>query len=367
MRILIAPDSFKGTLTAREAAEIIRKSLVYNIKECETKIFPMSDGGEGMVQAYINACGGEFVETIVSNPYMVKTSAIYGMTANNTAIIEMAQAAGLMLAETKNPLKTTTYGVGELILDSISKGAKQIILGLGGSATNDCGMGMMQALGFKFLDESGKNLFPVGENLAKVVKIVPCALPDVKITAACDVDSPLYGEKGAAYVFAPQKGADVQMVKFLDEGLRNISRVIEADIGKSVSDVAGAGAAGGLGAATLAFLGGKLLPGAELLMDEAGFDDMVEWADIIISGEGRLDAQSMTGKAVIRVAKRARGKKVILLCGSISSGAEEIYNLGVTAAFSAVRELNADVTKTCKGDLTALTDAVSRLILEFTI
>lgn len=357
MNILIAPDSFKGTLTAREVCDIIGQAFADTIKNTNIIKLPAADGGEGLCACLREIIGGETKEATVSGVFGDKMTAEYLMLPDKTAVIEMAACAGLPLAgEKKNPETATGYGVGELILNAVSNGAKRILLGLGGSATNDCGLGMASALGWKFLDENNISFVPTGKTLAEAVKIIKPEKPiDISVTAACDVENPLYGENGAACVFAPQKGADEAMVKRLDSGLRHIAKIIKSDLKIDVSQIKGSGAAGGMGAGAVAFLNAELKKGIDILLDTADFDKKAEKADLIITGEGRLDFQSVNGKVISGIAQRAvkYNRKIIAICGSKGKGAEEIKKLGVSELyFSCESEKSFDeIIKTCKEDL----------------
>ena len=357
MKILIAPDSFKGTLTASEVCDIVGQAFRNRINDSEIMKLPAADGGEGLCACFREIMGGETVKTEVCGVFGEKITAEYLVLEDNTAVIEMATCAGFPLAgENKNPEKATTFGVGELINHAVKNNAKKILLGLGGSATNDCGLGMASALGWIFTDENGAEFIPTGETMYKLRKIAkPENLIDIPVIAACDVDNPLYGENGAAYVFAPQKGADTDMVKRLDSGLRHTAEIINNELNIDVSEIKGAGAAGGMGAAAVAFLGAELKRGIDIILDAAEFDEKAADADLIITGEGRLDFQSVNGKVISGIAKRAamQNKKVIAICGSRGEGAEKIKELGVSELyFSCETDKPFDeITKTCHEDL----------------
>lgn len=357
MNILIVPDSFKGTLTAQQVCDIIGQAFEDTIKDAKITKLPAADGGEGLCACLHKINGGEIISADVCGVFGEKITAEYLMLNNKTAVIEMAVCSGLPLAgKNKNPEKATTFGVGELINHAVSNGAKRILLGLGGSATNDCGTGMAAALGFEFYDKSGNSFVPVGGTLADISKItVPENPIDIPIIAACDVENPLYGENGAAYVFAPQKGADTEMVKRLDEGLRHTAFVISKDLEIEVSDVKGSGAAGGMGAGAVAFLKAELKKGVDILLDIADFNKKAEKSDLIITGEGRLDFQSVNGKVISGVALRSKkyGKKVIAICGSKGEGAEKIKELGVSELYFACESEKTfdEIIETCKEDL----------------
>lgn len=357
MNILIAPDSFKGTLTAHEVCDIIGQAFADTINDIKITKLPAADGGEGLCACLHKICGGEMKRAEVSGVFFEKITAEYLMLSDKTAVIEMAACAGLPLAgDNKNPEKATTFGVGELIIDAVRNGAKRILLGLGGSATNDCGFGMASAFGWEFTDKNGKEFIPTGATMIDVERITRPEKPiDIPVVAACDVDNPLYGEKGAAYVFAPQKGADTDMVNRLDNGLKHASEIIGRDLSVYVSSMKGAGAAGGMGAGAVAFLKAELKRGIDILLDTADFESKAAEADLIITGEGRLDIQSVNGKVISGIANRASalGKKVIAICGSKGEGAEEIKKLGVSELyFSSETDKSFDeIIRTCKEDL----------------
>lgn len=357
MNILIAPDSFKGTLTAHEVCDIIGQAFADTIKDIKTTKLPAADGGEGLCSCLHKICGGEMKTAEVSGVFGEKIIAEYLMLDNGTAVIEMAACAGLPLAgDKKDPEKATTFGVGELIINAKENGAKQIMLGLGGSATNDCGFGMASALGWKFFDRNGNEFVPVGGTMIDVERIEKNEKNvDVSVVAACDVENPLYGENGAAYVFAPQKGADDECVKRLDIGLRHASDIIKRDLSVDVFALKGAGAAGGMGAGAVAFLNAELKKGIDILLDTADFESKATKADLIITGEGRLDFQSVNGKVISGIASRAAslGKKVIAICGSKGEGADEIKKLGVSEVYFSCNEDKSfdEIIRTCREDL----------------
>lgn len=357
MKILIAPDSFKGTLTAQQVCDITGKALTDTLPDAQIIKMPLADGGEGLCACMQEICGGETITAQVSGVFGEKMSAHYLMMADKTAVIEMAECAGLPLAgDRKNPETTTTKGVGEMITHAISQGAKSILLGLGGSATNDCGIGMASALGYSFYDKDGNELEPIGKILLLINSIKePEAKISIPVTAACDVENPLYGTNGAAHVFAPQKGADSEMVDRLDKGLMNMAKVIKACVGVDVAGLKGAGAAGGLGAGAVVFLGAGLEKGIDIILDKAGIDKVLPDVDLVITGEGRLDSQSVQGKVISGVAERSvkAGKKVVTLCGCRGNGAEKAYEIGVKEMYFSCPEPKPfdQVLKTCKDDL----------------
>ena len=372
MKILIAPDSFKGTMTANEVCDIIGQAFADIIKNAEITKLPAADGGEGLCACLKQIIGGETAKAEVCGVFGEKMTAEYLMLDDKTAVIEMASCAGLPLAgDNKNPGKATTYGVGELIIHAVNNGAEKILLGLGGSATNDCGFGMASALGYIFTDENGEAFIPTGETLHRVKNItLPENIVSIPVIAACDVENPLYGENGAAYVFAPQKGADEDMVKHLDNGLRHASDIICRFLNISVSEIKGSGAAGGMGAGSVAFLGAELKKGIDILLDAADFDKKAADADLIITGEGRLDSQSVNGKVISGIAKRAarHGKPVIAICGSRGEGAEDILALGVTNIYYSCETQKSfeEIKKNCRDDLRKVSVLAAKDILEKT-
>lgn len=344
---ILVPDSFKGTLSAIEVCNIMKSSIKNLYKDANIISVPVADGGEGTVDAFLYALGGEKKSVWVSDAFNEqKILAHYAMLKDNIAVIEMAACAGLPLVKNRlEPDKTTTFGVGELIVDAINSGAKKIILGLGGSATNDGGCGMAAALGVKFKDEQDQKFIPTGGTLSKIYKIdmnnIYPKIKDIEFISMCDVDNPLCGRLGASAVFAPQKGADEDMVKLLDEGLAHLAKIIKRDLLHiEVKDIKGAGAAGGLGAGSIAFLQSKLTKGIDVVLDTINFDELVSKADIVFTGEGKFDSQSLHGKVVMGVANRSQKYKtpVIVVTGAIGENIQEAYNKGITAIFSINKE-----------------------------
>jgi glycerate kinase len=344
MKAVIAIDSFKGSLSSFELGELIEKGIRKVYEDAEIKKVPIADGGEGTVEALVEGTGGKFIDIEVNNPLMRPVTARYGIIKNTTAVIEMAAASGLPLIDTseRNPEKTTTYGTGELIKDAIERGCREFIIGIGGSATNDAGLGMMQALGYKFLDKDRKELGAGGEIMEKVTEIDGSgAMPELsecKFLIACDVDNPFYGLMGAAHIYGRQKGADDKMVDSLDNGLKILSKTIKEKLGKDIAELPGAGAAGGLGGGFVAFLGGKLEPGIDIIMKEVKLEEVIEGADFVITGEGRIDFQSVMGKAPIGVSKlcKKNGVSVIAMAGCVADDADVTHNYGIDALFSTI-------------------------------
>ena len=337
-RIIIAPDSFKGTLEAEQVCNIIAGEVKKLCPEAETLCIPMSDGGEGMCASYISIIGGERRSLSVTGPKGTPVTADFGILPDGSAVMEMASCAGLpLMGGELAPLTATTWGVGELIMHITSLGCDKLLLGLGGSATNDCGIGMAAALGYRFLDAGGNDVSPLAENLGRVERIIPPeTLPDISVRAACDVDNPLCGERGVAAIFGPQKGLKPEQIAAHDKAMAHFAAVMKRDLGKDVAEVPGAGAAGGLGAGVLTFLAGELTPGIELLLDSVGFDELLDTAELVITGEGRLDGQSTAGKVPVGVSRRAKAKGVpcIALAGCLGKGAELCLNEGIGAYYA---------------------------------
>ena len=339
-KCVIIPDSFKGTMSSIEVCEIISSKVKTFYPACEVITVPVADGGEGTVDCFIHALHAKKVSIQVTGPYN-EPMACYYARHNDTAIIEMAQVAGLPLVEgRRNPALTTTYGTGLIIKKAIKEGCSNIIIGLGGSCTNDAGVGAACAVGVKFYDEEDQAFLPTGNTLAKIKRIdttqAKQLLQNIKITAMCDIDNPMYGSSGAAYVFGPQKGADAQMVTQLDDNLRALSQTIIANLGIDVSAIPGAGAAGAMGAGIVAFFGGSLKSGIHTVLDLIQFDEMIENTDLIFTGEGKIDGQSLRGKVVIGIAERAKKKSipVIAIVGAVGEEAEKAYDRGVSSIFS---------------------------------
>ena len=342
-KCVVVSDSFKGTVSSREICEIAQRVIPRHFPACEVVCIPVADGGEGTVDCFIQAMGAQRVEVTVTNALGEKSAAAYARLGE-LAIIEMAAAAGLpQVGALRCPGTATTYGVGELIAHAVDSGCKRILLGLGGSATNDGGCGCAAALGVRFYDADGQSFVPVGDTLGRIARIdtaeAEALLRSVEITVMCDVTNPLYGPTGAAYVFAPQKGADAEKVKSLDAGLRHFGDVIRSQYGLDVSAMPGAGAAGGMGAGCVALLGGTIQSGIDAVLDVTGFDRQLEGADLVITGEGRIDSQSADGKVISGVARRTRAKGVplIAIAGGIADSAGAVYDIGVSAMFSTDR------------------------------
>ena len=337
-RYILVPDSFKGTLSSQEICEILQQEILRVRPEAEVLAFPVADGGEGSVDAFLTAVGGQRIEVPCHGPHMEEMTGFYGLLPDGTAVVEMAAAAGLPLVGNRLEVdKTTTYGVGELMAAAAENGAKRIILGLGGSSTNDGGCGAAAALGVRFLDDAGKAFLPVGGNLNRLAKIdlsEQMKLPE--ITVMCDIDNPLCGPAGASAVFGPQKGATPEMVPVLDANLYHLAEIVKRDLEVDIVDLPGAGAAGGMGGGAVAFWEGTLQMGIETVLDTVDFDTVVQDARLVLTGEGRLDGQSLRGKVIAGVAKRAKQYHVpvVAVVGAVGDGADGVYDLGVCGVFT---------------------------------
>jgi glycerate kinase len=362
MKIVIAPDSYKESLTALAVANEIEAGFREFFPDAHYLKLPVADGGEGTVQAMIDASGGRRIELQVTGPLGEPVAAFYGLMGDGaTAVIEMAAASGLELVPParRNPLHTTSFGTGQLILDALDAGARRFVLGVGGSATNDGGAGMLQALGGRLLDTAGADLNAGGGALAALARIdlsaLDTRLKDCVFDIACDVSNPLVGPQGASAIFGPQKGATPAMVEQLDANLRHYAAVIARDLGQQVAEVPGAGAGGGIGAGMMVFLGGRLRPGSEIVMAAVGLDAAVADADLVLTGEGRIDGQTIHGKTPIGVARVAKrhGKPVIAIAGGLAAGAAAVHEHGIDAVFGAV-------SRPCTVD-EALADAASNV------
>lgn len=344
-KAVLIPDSFKGTISSKRICEIIGRKIYKYFPDCEVVSIPVADGGEGSVDCFLEAVNGDKVTAQVQDPFGDEMTAYYAILPDSdSAVIEMAVCAGLPLAEGReNPAVTSTYGVGQLIIDAAKRGCRKIIMCLGGSATNDLGCGAAAAAGIKFFDRDGNEFIPVGGTLKDIAKVDLSGknkiLDGVEFVTMCDIDNPLYGETGAAYIFAPQKGADEKCVKMLDEGLRSAAKVINEAVETEIDSIAGGGAAGGMGAGMQAFFGSSLQMGIETILDTVDFDSMIDGANVIFTGEGRFDSQSLRGKVVIGVSKRAKekGVPVVVIAGDYDKKLDAAYENGVSAVFSTNR------------------------------
>ena len=372
-RYLCAPDSFKESLTAMEAARAMAQGIENADHDAEVRCLPMADGGEGTARALVDATGGSMRAVPVHDPLGRPVEGHFGLLADGTtAVVETAEASGLALLEAKerNPLIASSYGTGELMLAAVRSGAKRIIVGLGGSATNDAGAGLLQALGVRLLDKNGNDLAHGGAALANLTTIdistMDPALKNVAITAACDVTNPLTGPTGASAVFGPQKGASKDDVATLDAALAHFAQVIDSQLGVAVNYVPGAGAAGGIGAALKGFLNAEFRPGIAIVIEQSGLDAAAQWADVVFTGEGSIDFQTKFGKTPAGVAETAKrhGKPVIAVAGHIGTGIDELHEVGIDAVFgiapgaASLSELLADAA----ANVTRTTEQIVRTL-----
>lgn len=349
MKVLVAPDSFKGTLKAKEVAEIIEKGIRKVFSEAKVTKVPLADGGEGTVEALVESAGGKTFTKEVTSPLGERVKASFGvLSEGSTAIIEMAQASGFSLVppEKRNPLWTTTFGTGELIKSALDKGCKKIIIGIGGSATVDGGAGMAQALGAKILDKEGREIGFGGGNLGKTVRInmehFDFRAKNTKVIVASDVENPLCGERGAAKVYGPQKGANKEMVKILEKNLVHFARIVKKFLNKDVRDIPGAGAAGGLGAGLIAFMNAEIKPGIDIIIQASHLEEKMRGVDLVISGEGRIDKQTLYGKVPIGVLKIAKKRNIpLILIGGEVKERKLLYKEGVSAIISCVDHITS--------------------------
>ena len=347
-KCIVISDSFKGSLSSGEICDIARACFAEVLSDCELTAIPVADGGEGTVDCFHQVCGGELVPVTVQGPFGQDMEAAYLRLDGGRAVIEMASSAGLpLVGNLRDPRITSTYGVGQQIRHAVEQGSTQILLGLGGSCTNDGGCGCAAALGVRFLDRAGQAFVPTGGTLDQIAYIDVSGarqlLQTVKLTAMCDIDNPMHGPTGASYIFGPQKGADPAMVEFLDGQLKAMDAVIQRELHRAVADVPGAGAAGAFGAGILAFLDGTLCPGIEAVLDLVDFDGKLKDCDLVITGEGRFDSQSIRGKVVSGVSRRAKrqGVPVAVIAGSVAEDVESVSadpDSGVTAVFSINRQ-----------------------------
>ena len=347
MKVVVAIDSLKGSLSSIEAGNAIKLGILNSCNDAKVKVKPLADGGEGTVDALVEGMNGEYKTIDVMGPIGERVKATYGiLKEKNTVIIEMAQASGLPLVpvEKRNPLNTTTYGVGEIIKEAVENGYRNFIVGIGGSATNDCGVGMLQALGFKFYDKDNNEVGLGGKVLKDIYTINTSdrikGLDECTFKVACDVKNPLYGENGAAYIYGPQKGATEEIVKELDSGLKAFAEVVKNNLGKDLANVEGVGAAGGLGFGFLTFLNSNLESGVKIILDEINLEELIKESDLVITGEGRLDNQTAMGKAPIGVAKLAKkyNKKVIAFAGELTDDSKACNDNGIDAYFSIINK-----------------------------
>jgi len=349
MNILIAPDSFKGSATAQEVAKAMKKGIIASSLKANIDIIPMGDGGEGTAKSLIDALGGDYYEVVVKDPLGRPIIGEYGIiNNNNTAVIELSSASGLDKLSNKelNPYLTSTYGTGQLIIDALNKGVRKFIICLGGSATNDAGMGLLKALGFKFFDKNKKELDHGGRELLKLDSIndthVHSAIYDSAFQVACDVNNPLIGNNGASAVFGPQKGANKEMVKVLDNGLKRFGEVVQNFKGVNINEIAGSGAAGGTAGGLLAFLNAELKSGIKIVMESVNLEKTLKNKniDLLLTGEGQIDGQTASGKVVFGVANKAKMYNIptIAIVGTIGNDVDILYKYGLTSVFSIINK-----------------------------
>lgn len=375
MKVIIAIDSLKGSLSSMEAGMAIKDGILAAKPDAEVIVKPLADGGEGTTDALIEGMNGERIDLTVTGPMHTPVDAYYGyLKDTNTAVMEMASAAGITLVpdSEKNPLLATSYGVGEMINDAIQRGCRNFIIGIGGSVTNDGGIGMLKALGVRFLDENGEDAGEGGQALAKVARIdvsgMNPLLKECHIQVACDVNNPLCGENGSTYVYGPQKGVTEDMKKTLDEAMAHFARVTSETLENDYMNIPGAGAAGGLGYAFLAYTGAALTPGIELILDAVGLEEELSGADVVVTGEGRLDFQTAMGKAPVGVARLAKkyNAKVIAFAGSVTKEATACNKEGIDAFFPILRGVctlaEAMDPVAARNNMTATVEQVFRLL-----
>lgn len=375
MKVVIAIDSLKGSLSSMEAGTAIKDGILAAKPDAEVIVKPLADGGEGTTDALIEGMNGERIDLTVTGPMHTPVDAYYGyLKDTNTAVMEMASAAGITLVpdSEKNPLLATSYGVGEMINDAIQRGCRNFIIGIGGSVTNDGGIGMLKALGVRFLDENGEDAGEGGQALAKVARIdvsgMNPLLKECHIQVACDVNNPLCGENGSTYVYGPQKGVTEDMKKTLDEAMAHFARVTSETLENDYMNTPGAGAAGGLGYAFLVYTGAALTPGIELILDAVGLEEELSGADVVVTGEGRLDFQTAMGKAPVGVARLAKkyNAKVIAFAGSVTKEATACNKEGIDAFFPILRSVctlaEAMDPVAARNNMTATVEQVFRLL-----
>lgn len=373
MKVVVAVDSFKGSMTSMEAGRAAEEGIRAAKPDAKIVVKPLADGGEGTTEALIEGLGGEKIEVTVMGPYGLPVTACYGyLKETKTAVIEMASAAGITLSNERNPMKATTYGVGEMIEDALSRGCRDFIVGIGGSATNDGGVGMLRALGFEFLDENGEDVGNGAQALEKIAHIKTDKknplLEEACFKVACDVTNPLCGENGATFVFGPQKGVTEEQKVPIDSAMKHYAVITEQALACDCVNKEGSGAAGGMGFAFLAYLQAELTPGIDLILDAVGIEQELKDADIVVTGEGKLDFQTAMGKAPVGVAKRAKkhGAKVIAFAGSVTPEAAACNEVGIDAFFPVVRGVTtleeAMNTENAKNNMRMTVEQVFRLM-----
>ena len=377
MKVVVLIDSFKGSISSISAGNSVMDGVKRVFPNAEVLVLPLADGGEGTVDALVEGCGGEFVSVETCGPLNEKVLSTYGIINNRTAIMEMSTSAGITLIDEKdrNPLFTTTFGVGEMIKHAIDNGCRDFIIGIGGSATNDGGIGMLSALGYKFLDQN-KNPVPFGANGLKHLKSIDCSgadkrLKECSFMIACDVNNPLCGENGCSAVYGPQKGATPEMVRDMDYWMNSYAEICKSTLKVDNKNMAGAGAAGGLGFAFATFLKATLKSGISLVLDFIGAEEVIKNADVVVTGEGRLDGQSAMGKAPVGVARLAKKhlKKVIAFSGVLGDGVNNLNQNGIDAYFPIINKVvsleQAMDENNAKNNLTNTVEQVFRVIKEF--
>lgn len=373
MKIIIASDSYKGSLSSKEVGQTIKKAMQSVHQEAKILVVPIGDGGEGTVEALIDATNGDIITSSVYSPLMKQIDASYGISGDGvTAFIEMASASGLNLVpiNKRNPYTTTTLGTGQLMASALDAGVKRMIIGIGGSATNDGGIGVASALGVRFLDDKGNNIAPTNKGIESLSKIdvssIDARIQDLEIIVACDVNNTLTGENGASYIYGPQKGADKKMVETMDKNLTKLARIIKRDVGVDIDKIPGAGAAGGLGAGLLAFFGANLKSGIDIVLDYLDFDSTIKGADLVITGEGCFDYQTVMNKAPIGVARIAakQGIKVIGISAVFGESAEALLDNGFDAIFSVISKVTSldDALSSTEKNLYVLSKSIASLI-----
>jgi glycerate kinase len=373
MKIVIASDSYKGSLSSKEVGEVIKKGFSTVFDQNDIMVIPVGDGGEGTVESLVDATNGEYHKVEVTAPLIGKVIASYGISGDgNTAFIEMASASGLNLTpvDKRNPYISTTYGTGEVLKSALDKGVKKIIMGIGGSATNDGGIGLASALGVKFLDAEGKQISNDNKGIEDLDRIdisgIDKRIKDVEIITACDVDNPLTGKNGASYIYGGQKGADLEMIEKMDQNLCKLAAIIRRDLNIDIEHIPGAGSAGGLGAGLMAFCGAELKSGIDIVLDFLDFNQKIKGADLVITGEGMFDHQTLMNKAPIGVARRAKaqGIKVIGIAAVFSDKADILLENGFDAIFSVVSKLCSldEALKSTEKNLLTLSKSIARLI-----
>jgi glycerate 2-kinase len=347
MKFIFASDSFKGSLSSRRIGELLAAQSLRVFPDCEITALPMADGGEGTMDALVSIRNGEYMEFIVKGPLWNDMEARIAVLDRSAAVIEMAEASGLTLVpkEKRNPLETTTYGTGQLIANALDSGYRDIIIGVGGSATNDGGIGAASALGIRFLDSRGNEVVPVGKSLGEIVKIdmsgIHPAVRESKFTVMCDISNPLTGPSGATYTFGPQKGANDEQLAFLEAGMVRFSQIVKSQFGIDLSAVKGAGAAGGLSAGLMVFLSASLRSGIETILELCRFDELLKGTDFVVTGEGHIDSQTAFGKVIhgIGMACKKRGVPCAAVVGGMGIGAEKLYDCGITSIIPTVRDI----------------------------